>query len=115
MSVKKERFDDRVTVGGLEELLRRAREIFPSVAGAEFLEGRVGFRPATPDGMPVVASGDNYVIFTGHYRNGILWAPVSAKIVLDLLEKGEVSEYFRIFSPSRFQEKDHIVKCGPGY
>ncbi len=95
-------FDTRVTLEGARTLTSGALDVVPALADAELVSIRTGFRPATPDEKPVFDLGDNYALLTGHYRNGILWAPATAKMVLDYLETSEVSPYFRVFSPSRF-------------
>ncbi len=97
-------FDSRPTVGGVKSLLEGAVRIIPSLAEAELLNVKVGFRPGTPDEKPVFEAGENYVISVGHYRNGILWAPLSARMVLDLVDKGIRSPYFDTFSGKRFSE-----------
>lgn len=81
-------FDDVVTAGGVHELLREAYRVLPEVAELELLEARAGLRPGTPDNAPVIdAPGDHpaVVIATGHYRNGVLLAPVTAESVAALL------------------------------
>jgi len=103
-------FDTRPTAGGMKELLDGALRILPSLSNAEFLGVKVGFRPGTPDEKPIIHAGENYLISTGHYRNGILWAPVSAKIALDLVERGLRSPFLEFFSPKRFRNEDHIVR-----
>ncbi len=95
-------FDSRTTLEGIKSLMEGAIRVVPALARSELLDVRVGFRPATPDEKPVFSLGDNFAILTGHYRNGILWAPASANIILELLEKGKVSKYFEAFSPDRF-------------
>ncbi len=97
-------FDSRPTVGGVRSLLEGAVRIIPSLSEAEILSVKVGFRPGTPDDMPIFDAGENYVVSVGHYRNGILWAPISAKMVLDLVEKGDRSPYFDTFNAGRFSE-----------
>ncbi len=103
-------FDHRRTVGGVRSLAESAVRVIPAIDSCEFIEVNVGFRPATPDGMPVFELGENYVISAGHFRNGILLAPISSKMVVDFLEKGDVSPYFNIFSPERFQNGNHTDK-----
>ncbi|MGB9874246.1 MAG: glycine oxidase, partial [Hydrogenobacter sp.] len=61
------------------------------------------FRPATPDELPIFDLGENYMLLTGHYRNGILHAPMTAKVLQDYLLKGEKSHYLDYFSPERFK------------
>lgn len=95
-------FDSRPTVGGVRSLLEGAVRIMPSLSEAEFLGVKVGFRPGTPDGMPIFELGENYAVSVGHYRNGILWAPLSAKMILDFVERGVRSHYLDTFSGERF-------------
>lgn len=81
-------FDSARTVVAVHEMLRDAAEIVPGVLELEIEELVVGFRPATPDNRPIVAPDqhDPRVIWaTGHYRGGILMAPVAAEQVVELL------------------------------
>jgi len=98
-------FDSRTTLKGIKSLMEGAIRIVPQLSGAELLDVKVGFRPATPDEKPIFELGENFAVLTGHYRNGILWAPASAKLVTDLLEKSNVSKYFKAFSPERFHDR----------
>ena len=73
-------FDERVTAGGVQALLSAASALLPGVRGATFVEARVGLRPATPSGLPIIARSAEHpsiVFATGHYRNGILLAPLT--------------------------------------
>ena len=74
-------FDTAVTVDGVYRLLEAAMEVLPDVAELELVGARVGLRPATPDGRPVIAAGqrDGLLWATGHGRNGVLLAPLTAK------------------------------------
>ncbi len=96
-------FDARPTLGGIRSLLDGAIKLIPALEEGELLGVKVGFRPATPDDKPILQLGENYVYSVGHYRNGILWTPVSSKVVLDYVDKGIVSHYFSEFSISRFE------------
>ena len=96
-------FDRRITLGGVKQLTEGATKVVPSLQEAELLEVRVGFRPGTPDEKPVFYFGENFLVLGGHYRNGILHAPLTAEIALRFVDKGEVSEYFKSFSPYRFK------------
>ena len=82
-------FDERVTVEGVAGLLRSVAHVLPGAADATFLEARSGLRPATPDGLPVIRpSGrtSRIIYATGHYRNGILLAPLTSRRVADLVQ-----------------------------
>jgi len=80
-------FDTTVTAGGVHELLREAYRLLPDVAEMELLDAIAGLRPGTPDNLPLVGPGaiDGLVLATGHFRNGILLAPLAAEAVADLL------------------------------
>jgi len=81
-------FDERVTVSGVHALLAAASALLPAVGDATFVEARVGLRPATPSGLPIIARSAEHpsvVYATGHYRNGILLAPLTARLVADLV------------------------------
>jgi glycine oxidase len=97
-------YDDSVTAGGVYELLRDAAELVPGVLELELTETIAGLRPATPDNAPLIgpAALEGLVVATGHYRNGILLAPVTADAVSSYLESGELPASVSGFSPSRF-------------
>jgi glycine oxidase len=80
-------YDTAVTAGGVHELLREAYRLLPDVAEMELLDAIAGLRPGTPDNLPLVGPGaiDGLVLATGHFRNGILLAPLAAQAVADLL------------------------------
>ena len=88
-TVEERGFDTAVTAGGIHELLREAYRLLPDVAEMELVEAMAGLRPATPDNMPLVGPGslDGLILATGHFRNGILLAPLAAARVLDTLER----------------------------
>ena len=76
-------FDKRVTASEIRQLLERAERVVPSLRDARFADCWAGFRPATPDLLPLLGEGPlaGLLLATGHYRNGILLAPVTAQIV----------------------------------
>ncbi len=95
--------DMRATAGGVYELLRAAYELVPGVTELAFTEAVVGLRPATADNAPVIGRWDDrLIVATGHYRNGILLAPVTADLVVELLGSGQVPALGAPFSPGRF-------------
>ncbi|MDQ2623259.1 MAG: glycine oxidase ThiO, partial [Actinomycetota bacterium] len=105
-------FDSRVTAGGLHELLREAYRLLPEVAELEFVNAVAGLRPGTPDNLPVVGTTaiDGLIMATGHYRNGILLAPATARAVADLVGGAEVCGAMAAGSPGRFNSR----KAGVG-
>ncbi len=97
-------FDTTVTAGGLYELLRDAGELVPGVHELVVEEISAGLRPATPDNAPLLGPAgelEGLHWATGHHRNGILLAPVSADIVVDGLVGGG-AELPAAFAAARF-------------
>jgi glycine oxidase len=86
-TVEEQGFDTAVTAGGVHELLREAYRLLPEVAEMELVEAAAGLRPGTPDNLPLVGPSpvEGLLWATGHYRNGILLAPLAADAVADLL------------------------------
>ena len=98
-------FDERATVAGVRSLLDATARVAPSVEKASFLEARVGLRPATPDELPVIGrsvSVPGLVYACGHFRNGILLAPLTATLVGDLLVDEKHDPALDVTAPSRF-------------
>ncbi|HVD38162.1 MAG TPA: glycine oxidase ThiO [Solirubrobacterales bacterium] len=92
-------FDAAVTAGGVHELLREAYRLLPDVAEMELVGATAGLRPGTSNNLPLVGPGaiDGLVLATGHFRNGILLAPLAAQAVTDVLSGDRRSS----FVPSR--------------
>ncbi len=98
-------FDLRPRAGAVYDLLRDAQTLVPAVAEAELVEVSTGLRPGSPDNAPLIgASGrDGLVIATGHYRNGVLLAPVTADAVAALIADGALPDELAPFTPTRFR------------
>jgi len=86
-TVEERGFELAPTAGGVYELLRDAHELVPGISELEIEELCVGLRPGTPDNAPAIgpASVHRLIWATGHYRNGILLAPLTAELVAGLL------------------------------
>ncbi len=98
-------FDTAVTAGGIHELLREAYRALPDLAEMELLEATAGLRPATPDNLPVIGPSpavENLIFATGHYRNGILLAPLTATAVAELVSGGSMDSVVAAADPARF-------------
>lgn len=97
-------FEKRVTPAGLQQILRAALELAPDLADAAIVETWCGLRPDTPDHLPVLGPTDveGLVVATGHYRNGILLAPITAKLTREWLTDRRTSFNLEAFSPLRF-------------
>lgn len=102
-TTERQNTDLHVSLEGIKTLSENAMRIMPTISSAQFLSAMVGFRPATPDDLPIFDLGENYMLLTGHYRNGILHAPMTVKVLQDYLLKGERSCYLDSFSPERFK------------
>jgi glycine oxidase len=103
-SLEEAGFDVRPRAGAVYELLRDAQTAVPELAEAELIEVSTGLRPGSPDNAPIVGAStvSGLVYATGHYRNGILLAPITADAVAALLTSGELPEAMRPFHPGRF-------------
>ncbi|HLL91328.1 MAG TPA: glycine oxidase ThiO [Solirubrobacteraceae bacterium] len=86
-TVEERGFSLAPTAGGIYELLRDAHELVPGLSELEIAELSVGLRPSTPDNVPAIGPGsvDGLTWATGHHRNGILLAPITAELVADML------------------------------
>ena len=105
-TVEEAGFDERPTAEGVGELLDAVCALLPAARAATFLGVRVGLRPATPDELPVLgldAEVPGLIHASGHYRNGILLAPITAKLVGDLIVEGKVDPLLASFSAGRFR------------
>jgi len=100
-------FDERNTMAGVQDLLNAAGALVPNVRGAGFLGARAGLRPATPDAMPIIGwsrAVPNVMYATGHFRNGVLLAPLTAQLVADALIDGRIDPSLDAIGPARFGE-----------
>ncbi len=96
-TVEERGFDAAVTAGGVHELLREAYRLLPEVAELELVEAAAGLRPGTPGNLPLVGPSpvEGLLWATGHYRNGILLAPLAANALADHLEDPARSPFVR--------------------
>ncbi len=97
-------YEKHVTPGGLSHVLEAAQELVPALKDAEVIETWCGLRPDTPDHLPILGPTDieGLLIATGHYRSGILLAPITAKLMSEWILDHSVSFDWEIFSPLRF-------------
>ncbi|WP_214103683.1 glycine oxidase ThiO [Acrocarpospora catenulata] len=107
-------FDARVTAGGVYELLRDAHELVPGVAELELAETAVGFRPGTPDNLPLIgALSPGRYVATGHHRAGVLLSPVTAEAMAGLLTGETPPALLDACDPNRFLSLDSPTAKGP--
>jgi glycine oxidase len=101
-------FAKRVTAGGIASILRYALEISPFVANLPIVDTWAGLRPRAADGLPVLGPCgeiDGLFYATGHYRNGILLAPLTAELISEAIVAGKTSPLLAPFSPDRFSSQ----------
>lgn len=97
-------FDERATAAGVRDLLDSVCELLPDAWRATFVEARVGLRPASSNGLPLIGRSQKIpgvVYATGHYRNGILLAPLTARLVADLIVDGTEDPILETVRPER--------------
>jgi glycine oxidase len=98
-------FDERTTAAGVRDLLDAVCELLPDAWGATFLAARAGLRPATADGLPIIGPSpavEGLVYATGHFRNGVLLAPLTAVLVADLILEDRYDPALSVTRPDRF-------------
>jgi glycine oxidase len=98
-------FDKRTTAGGVEKILSAAIELAPRLANARIEETWAGLRPDSPDHLPILGPTDleGLLMATGHFRSGILLAPITARLVREWITEQKVSMDWDRFSPLRFR------------
>ncbi len=97
-------FDKSVTVAGVRKIMRGAVELVPALDGAQIVESWAGLRPGTPDKLPILGPTDveGLIVATGHYRGGILLAPITGKLAASWVCGERVEQDVAAFSPLRF-------------
>lgn len=107
-TVEERGFDRSVTAGAVLELLRRAYDLLPGITELELIETTAGLRPATPDNGPLVGAGaiDGLWWATGHWRNGVLQAPLTADAIVAGLRGDPLPDSLEPFSPRRFAAQE---------
>jgi glycine oxidase len=98
-------FDERATCAGVRDLLDAACDLLPGGWGATFVAVYVGLRPATPDDLPVLGPDGHMpglVHASGHYRNGVLLAPVTAHLIADWIVERKRDPSFDVLNAGRF-------------
>lgn len=104
-TVERVGFDETTTESGINGLLECARAMAAAIAHARVLETWAGLRPGTPDDLPILGADPHvHGLFyaTGHYRNGILLAPVTGRVLAELVTGATSSIDLTPFSISRF-------------
>jgi len=99
-------FAKRTTAAGIVSILERAIEISPSISELPVADVWAGLRPKAADGLPVLGPCgeiDGLFYATGHYRNGILLAPITGELIKSAVLEGKATPLMAAFSPDRFK------------
>ena len=101
-------FEKNVTAGAVEKLLGAAIELVPELAKASIEEMWAGLRPDSADHLPILgpAEAEGLLLATGHFRSGILLAPITAQLMREWITLGRVSVDWQRFSPMRFSSAE---------
>jgi glycine oxidase len=103
-TVEEAGFDKRVNSDVIQRFHQLAANLVPELGEARILEAWAGLRPGTPDDLPLLGATaiPGYFVAAGHFRNGILLAPITAAIMADLVRRHPPALDIRPFSPERF-------------
>ena len=104
-TVERVGFQRAVTADAVSSLLRAAIDLVPALASLPVARSWCGFRPWTADGLPVIGPwprAEGLVLATGHFRSGILLAPITAQLVTEWITRGRPSMAAEMFLPDRF-------------
>ena len=104
-TVERAGFERAVTPAGVGGLIAQAVALVPEIGRRPITRSWCGFRPAAPDGLPVLGPWPDVAglfIATGHYRNGILLAPITAAVMADCVVEGLIPDSITPFLPQRF-------------
>jgi glycine oxidase len=110
-TVEEAGFDKRTDAATMQRFHRAAIALAPKLENAKILEDWAGLRPGTPDGLPIlgVTATPGYYVATGHFRDGILLAPITAEVMSKVIEGSECGYDLTAFSPARFQAQEKRV------
>lgn len=101
-------FQKDVTPDGINALRSAAEELVPFLRNEKVATSWAGLRPFVADGLPVIGNvcgAEGLFVATGHYRNGILLAPLTAKLIAEMVLDGKVDHASEIFSPDRLKDR----------
>src|ERR1700719_4643084 len=99
-------FEKKVTAGGMQKIIIAALQLAPALGDAQIEETWAGLRPDALDHLPIIGPTDldGLLIATGHFRSGILLAPITAQLIREWITTQNVSQDSTRFSPMRFGE-----------
>ncbi|MBO6270405.1 MAG: FAD-binding oxidoreductase [Clostridium sp.] len=98
-------FEGENTFVAIDAMMKRAARFFPALRNVSVIRFFSGFRPYTPDGMPLlgpVKTLDHFYMAAGHEGDGIALSPVTGKLMAEYIVDGKPSYDISDFSPNRF-------------
>ena len=98
-------FEDENTFEAIEAMMKRAARFFPALKEVSVVRYFSGFRPYTPDGLPLLGKVDalpGFVMAAGHEGDGIAMSPITGKLIAEIIVDGAPSYNIDPFSPNRF-------------
>ena len=103
-TVEEAGFDKKTHPATIQRLHHAALSLVPKLKDAKILEDWAGLRPGTPDALPILGatSTPGYYVATGHFRDGILLAPITAQVISEVIAGKTPSLDLAPFSPARF-------------
>lgn len=103
-TVEEAGFDKRTNLATIQRLRQAALRLVPKLADARILGDWAGLRPGTPDALPILGASatPGYYVATGHFRDGILLAPITAQVMADVILDSDCKFDLTPFSPARF-------------
>jgi glycine oxidase len=106
-TVEEAGYDKRTDADAIQSMHRAAVGLVPALAQARVLESWAGLRPGTPDDLPILGATDmpGYFVAAGHFRDGILLAPVTAQVMTQIITGTKPELDVAPFSPTRFGDQ----------
>jgi glycine oxidase len=103
-TVEEAGYDKRTDVDTIQRMRQAAIDLVPALSGARMLEAWAGLRPGSPDNLPILGATQTpgYFVATGHFRDGILLAPITAQVMAQLITGASPEYDISPFSPARF-------------
>jgi glycine oxidase len=104
-TVEEAGYDKRTNVDTIKRMHQSALRMVPALAQGRILESWAGLRPGTPDNLPILGATETpgYFVATGHFRDGILLAPITAHVMTQLITGAKPDHDLAAFSPHRFE------------
>ena len=105
-TVEEAGYDKRTDVDTIQRMHKAAIDLVPALTGARMLESWAGLRPGSPDNLPILGATQTpgYFIATGHFRDGILLAPITAHVMAQVITGATPEHEISPFSPARFDK-----------